>query len=74
MKEGGGGVWIRGHDGDGGMMVGLVVVMEIGQQICPWAASLLAFILRLRNKQPVVALEEKLRCQAGTDGQAPSLC
>lgn len=63
---------VGGYDG-GAVSRETVVVMETGQPICPWAASLLAFVLRFYNKQTVVALEEKLRCQAGTDGQAPAL-
>lgn len=51
VREGGDGVWICGHDGGGGMVVGLWVVMATGQQICPWAASLLAFILQFHNDQ-----------------------
>lgn len=49
------------------------VVVETGQQVSlpPPEAPLLAFTVQSHHKQSCAALEEKLKCQAGTDSQAP---
>lgn len=70
MKENGDGACIHGRGGGGVVRKEMTAVMETGQQIIPRATpSWLS--LCSSTRRAVVALEEKLRCQAGTDSQAP---
>lgn len=70
------GAWSLGGDSGGDMVGGAVrremaAVMETGQEIVPQAASLWLSFFSSTASRAVAALEEKLRCQAGTDSQAP---